>query len=461
MSKKAFKTLCDLKWNYPIFNMSRGEFRTCCRTPAKLITKEDIENNGIDVFLNSEDQLKSRLALINGENHPDCKSCWSLEDNDMKSPRHTPHQFWEHLKRSRYIVNDNEFTEEKLTEILDTVNDPNDRILRSTTPYMLEINIGNTCDMKCMYCTHHYSSQWGVELIKWGEITEERLEEEFPKAPANFDETFWQWFNQVGRYSISRIGIIGGEPLITPEFYVLLDKLIASINEVSHLRSKRLNLWVVTNLNTPQNYLTKFIDYLPKLSDLFDVSMYVSAESIESRAEYIRYGVKWDKFESNIHTILTVQREKNLNFSFNFMPSINVLSVASTKQFVIFVEKLMREYQIPIGITQNIISFPDWQSPLILTEDFAEYLIDTASYIRSVTDLPTVSDKLARWDAYADFVENLANSIKNNAVNTPDKTTKRRKFSDWFNTYDFRRKVTLLDVFPEYTAFRDLCASLK
>ena len=34
-------TICDLKWNYPIFNMDRGEFRSCCRTPSNKVTEDE------------------------------------------------------------------------------------------------------------------------------------------------------------------------------------------------------------------------------------------------------------------------------------------------------------------------------------------------------------------------------------------------------------------------------------
>ena len=65
-------TICDLKWNYPIFNLDRGEFRSCCRTPAQSVTQKELDSTGIDAFLNSKHQLQSRLDLIQGKKHSDC-----------------------------------------------------------------------------------------------------------------------------------------------------------------------------------------------------------------------------------------------------------------------------------------------------------------------------------------------------------------------------------------------------
>ena len=71
-------TVCDLKWNYPIFNMERGEFRSCCRTPSNKITEESLQEFGIDAFSNSDREKQERLDLINGVKIKPCQSCWNL-----------------------------------------------------------------------------------------------------------------------------------------------------------------------------------------------------------------------------------------------------------------------------------------------------------------------------------------------------------------------------------------------
>jgi hypothetical protein len=80
-------TICDLKWNYPIFNMDRGEFRSCCRTPSNKVTEEELQTYGIDAFLNSPKMIQSRVDLTQGIKTQDCKTCWQIEDSGMISPR--------------------------------------------------------------------------------------------------------------------------------------------------------------------------------------------------------------------------------------------------------------------------------------------------------------------------------------------------------------------------------------
>ena len=447
------KTICDLKWNYPIFNLQRGEFRSCCRTPSKVISEQDLLDKGTEAFLNSDHMKQSRLDLIQGIRHDDCISCWKLEDSGMKSPRHSSEITWELFHKKNQIEQIPPYSEDALRAELKKIINIADPILTSYHPYMLEVSIGNTCDMKCMYCSHHYSTQWGTEKIKWGEITQEQYDLEFPKAAPSFNTKYWQWFDSV-KMHIGRLGIIGGEPLITPEFYSFVDRLIFSMENVQHLRKKKMTFWIVTNMNTPPNYLEKFFRYFPTITEIFDVEILVSMESLGKRAEYIRNGINWKRFTSNIDTLLS---KKDLKFGFGFILSLNALNIASLKEFIQWAENLYRTYGRPVSLKHNIISFPDWQSPLILTPDFATYVDDCISYMETVTDMPEVEDVYGRWNEYILFLKDLSKSIKENSKDT---TQQRQKFVEWFNTYDHRRDLNLLETFPEYKNFYNLCKGL-
>jgi hypothetical protein len=321
------ETICDLKWNYPIFNLDRGEFRSCCRTPSRRISQQELDKTGINAFLNSEHQIQSRLDLIQGKRHEDCQSCWKLEDSGMTSPRHSKEMFAELLHKKKQLPGEFVYSDSNLRAELKKITHITDPVLTSYHPYMLEISLGNTCDMKCMYCSHHYSTQWGSEKIKWGEITQAQLDKEFPKAPNGFDDKYWEWFDTV-KLHVGRLGIIGGEPLIMPEFYRFADKLIASIESVKDQRKQKMSFWIVTNMNTPPNYLEKFFKYLPKLTEVFNVEILVSMESVGNRAEYIRNGVDWNRFTSNIDKLLS---RNDLSFDFGFILSLNALNITNLK----------------------------------------------------------------------------------------------------------------------------------
>lgn len=447
-------TICDLKWNYPIFGMSRGEFRSCCRTPTNLITESDLQTHGIDAFLNSPRERQERLDLIRGRRTEACASCWKLEDSGINSPRHHPKQMWWQLIKSN-IVKPSEYNEENLKLELSKINDIDHPALNSYKPYMLEISMGNTCDMKCMYCTHHYSTQWATERIKYKEITQEQYDKEFPKAPPSFEGKFWEWFNNTARYSITRLGLIGGEPLIMPEFYTFMDKVLQSVEEVNHIRQEKITLWIVTNLNTPPNYFQRVLEYLPKITKVFKLEILGSMESVGEKAEYIRNGVSWEKFTKNVDTILS---NTNLEFDFGFIMSVNALNITSLKDFIAYTKALYEKHNRPVTLKQNLISFPSWQSPMILSTDFIPYLENTIAYLKQHGDsMPAVKDPLGTWNAYADFLQTIINGINNNSLNKKDD---RKKFAEWFDTFDQRRGLKLIETFPEYTNFYNYCKDL-
>ena len=448
-------TICDLKWNYPIFNMERGEFRSCCRTPSNKVSEASLQEFGIDAFANSPKELNSRLELIQGIRTKDCQSCWNLEDSNMKSPRHTPERFHWFMKKQKVIPLKEEYTTESLLTHLPSVDSISHPALKSNTPYMLEISLGNTCDMKCMYCSHHYSTQWATEKIKYKEITQLQYDKEFPKAPPMFDEKFWEWFNKIGRYHLMRIGIIGGEPLIMPEFYRFVEKLIESVGQIK--RKEKMVFWIVTNMNTPPNYLEKLLKFFPQLTEVFNVELLVSLEAVGKKAEYIRNGLSWDRMMTNLDKILS---RKDLQFNFGFIISTNILSIANFKDFITFTEDIYHKYNRPVALKHNVVTFPEWHSPFLLTPDFADHVDYCVEYMKfKEPSMPIIEhDYYGRWDQYIIFLENLSKSIKEN---TDDKIELRKKFFEWHSTYDERRNQNMYEVFPEYKEFFNLCRDLN
>lgn len=444
-------TLCDLSWNYPIVNFGRGEIRTCCRTPAEKITDQMIDCYQEDVISNTPKQKERRVSLMRGLKHADCSSCWKIEENGGKSPRHDVEKFFP-IAQTKGLLNLENPTIEELESIIQD-HDKENKLSVSEEPYMLEISMGNTCDMKCMYCSHHYSTQWAVEKIKFGEISQAQYDREFPKAPDRFIEMFWKWFESTGVKSLNRIGIIGGEPLIMPELYPLLDRFIEVYQNYSE-KHKQVNLWIVTNLNTPPKYLKKLFEYIPKLSTVFNVEILVSMEALGPKAEYIRNGLDWNRFESNIHNLLSNKFE----IEFGFIMSLNALSITDLPNFLKFAKGLNDKYDIPISLKHNVITYPSWQSPTILTRDFSKYVVEAIYYILSVhKTIHRVNDVWGQWDKYIEFLLGIKKMIEkeDNAL-----LQDRKTFVSWFDTYDKRRNLNLLNTFPEYAEFYNFCKKL-
>jgi hypothetical protein len=198
------------------------------------------------------------------------------------------------------------------------------------------------------------------------------------------------------------------------------------------------------------------MQYLPKISKVFNLEILGSMESVGDKAEYIRNGVSWEKFTNNIDTILS---NKDLEFDFGFIMSVNALNVTSNKDFIAYTKQLYEKHGRPVTLKQNLVSFPSWQSPMILSQDFIPYIQDTIQYLNDNADsMPAVKDPLGTWLAYAKFLQTIIDGINNQSI---DRFNDRKKFPEWFDTYDSRRGLKLIDTFPEYTDFYNMCKSLN
>jgi len=442
-------SICHLRWGYPNISLSRSEIRTCCKTPFQSVSEQDIDTHKIELFLNTEYQKSRRLEMLQGIRHQDCKSCWSIEDQGATSLRGNSHQgFVDYANHNGMF---DEFDDKTLEYISDNVS-IDSKILESHRPFMLEVSLGNTCDMKCMYCNHVYSSQWAVESLKNGSINTEIYKSVQSRPNQKFLDMFWEWVNTKAKYSLNRIGIIGGEPLITPEFYEFLDRLLEVYQDrEGHPKTR---IWVVTNLNATDSYYNKFLEYIPKLSERFILEVHISGESLGRQAEYIRNGLDWDRFEKNVNKLFA----SDANIEIAFLPSITALSIPRFPLFLKWVHELGVRHNKSIMLKQNIVTYPGWQTPFILPNEYAEFLNPAIEWLQSIApSMPEVSDKFGTWTAYTSFLINLRDGIQNS--NPPDINI-LRKFNKWFNEFDQKRNLNFIDTFPELATFYNNCGNI-
>jgi hypothetical protein len=179
-------------------------------------------------------------------------------------------------------------------------------------------------------------------------------------------------------------------------------------------------------------------------------------ESLGDRAEYIRNGINWDRFTSNVDELFS---RKDIKFNTGFLMTVSALSIATTKNFVQFATELSKKHDRPVHLKQNIINYPKWQSPMILTPDFAKYVDDAIEYMEQHVDtMPITDDFSGRYDQYIIFLKSLSNSIRNN---TSSSIQERINFINWFNRYDKIRSLDLKKTFPEYVTFWNNCELLS
>lgn len=459
----AQKVMCRFKWDYPIINLMSGHVRNCCRTPKQKITADDLEKYGQDAIMNLPYEQERRKEKLLGITHSDCSSCLHLEKVGAPSPR-SGLKDW---VTNYYIPNSTISAPESSEQLVDrlALHLPADQsVLKSQSPKMLEIVLGNVCNFKCTYCSVHYSNTWAKELINFGEMSSSEYQQQFPKAPEKLEKVFWEWFYDVARHKLESINFLGGEPTLIPNFYNILDKLVIAYEDLNPRSKKRVQLGIITNLSMNEKSLHQLTAYMTKLRPYFRISLQPSMEAVGSRAEYIRYGLNWDVFEYNIRHILQYSRNQNhsiADFEIGFQMALNSLSITSLPDFIRWVAQLNDEFGVTIGLMQNIISFPSHHSPLILTPDFEKYLILAREIIdaRAEEFSHNISEKsYGKWSNYSsDLLSHLQKTIASDTRSDLD-IISRRSFHEFVTKNDFRRSSNFLKTFPEYTDFFNLCS---
>jgi hypothetical protein len=454
---KASQTLCAYRWNYLIVNLQTGKSRTCCLTPKRQITAADIERYGTDVFLNTDYLKERRQEMFKGVRHSDCQSCWSLEDKGVISKRTSSSDFVVALKNQGSI--NQAVTDLELDHLWgQSVNKNN--LLTASAPRLIEINLGNSCDLKCTYCNHWYSSQWAKELIEFGEIDKDELQNSLPRAPEKFEETFWSFLERISKSELVQINILGGEPLFSPQLPSVVDRLFDIFKDVDY----RPELGIVTNLNAQPHVFDRFMTTLERLKEVFFVHIQPSIETVGERAEYIRHNLSWNRFDNNVNTLLSRKQDLGLNrenFYFTFLPAINTLSISSLYDFIVYCREISERHNIAVGVGSNIVTDPASHDPTILTPDYETYVTtalkayyDHRLYGRQQA-LGYHRNKLGNWKYFATSVlQTLQQAIANQGY---QHTEKHIEFADFVFRNDSRRGVNFLKTFPEYEDFLMHC----
>lgn len=444
-------TACIFQWNYPVINLGRNESRNCCRTSSNVIKHSELSKLGPHVILNSSIERENRARMLLGEKVKACASCWRTEEKKMISPR------------VDYAIQENELQQyTPLLEKLETLETHEEKVAflsESELTYsknvnMLEISLDNTCDMKCVYCSHHYSSRWAAERIKYKDIKPEAMSIELPKVNPLVKESLLQWFETEGAYSVNYINFIGGEPTLIDDYYELslfAGKVLSSISKT------HVTISVVTNLNCTPATLKRFENHILALSEYFSyIDINISMEAFGEKAEYIRHGLKWQRWCDNLEKLMQLPL-KNLCISAQM--ATNVLSVTSLHQLIEYFGYLMHRYKVPIHLRKNLVSEPMAHAPMLLTADFCKYL-DLA--IQKVHKYGQYADSLAiseaekihySWKKYAVFLEHLKSTIQSHHLTESEKKT----VADFFNKYESRQKISMYTVFPEYKKFFKSC----
>lgn len=419
-------SFCAAKWYNATIWLGSGMTTSCHHPPAHKISLDAIKDNPSAIH-NTPEKKEQRRQMQNGERPAGCEYCWKLEDAGTKSDR---------IYKSRI------YDEQALRDAKDLAwhKDVNLRTL--------EIAFDRTCNFACSYCNPAFSTTWARDINTNGAydglITDGRGHYNHSHAgssPYKIDEVnpyveaFFKWWDSDLHRTLDELRITGGEPLMSPGLWRLLDWFKANRGQ------SKTRIAINTNLCAKP----ELIDRLIKFSyDVEGLDIYTSAEAVGNRAEYIRDGMDWRQWTSNMERLATEARLRGLHV----MGTPSVLSIMHLTEFLDwcleFKHKHGRDYPT---FTLNILRFPSFQSVTVLPKHMQDL---AARQIEQWLAANTDSYLLHRMER--DHVSRLIDYIR--TVDSPHAGASPRDqleldLKKFLQQYDSRRNKSLGTACPE------------
>lgn len=302
-----------------------GLAKACCNAN---IVFGDINSKSIDEIWQGEPIRKFRKSLMEGKRDKRCLSCFSKEAAGKSSMR------TETLEKFKHRMN---WVDETTA----------DGFSHDAKPIYFDIRFNNLCNLRCRTCWHGASSSWFEEAKLLKQNFGNKAIIEANKDSSNFvNELLGQGIE------VEEIYFAGGEPLVMKEHYDWLEGLIQQGHTEVHLRYN-------SNLSVLKLKYRSALD-LWKHFDQVTVSASIDHMGVEG--EYIRKGLSWDGFVSNMVTIKTQVPHVKLEIA----PTVSLLNVFSIPALHRF---FVDEQLIAINsLYLNLLSRPDYYNIKVLPQ---------------------------------------------------------------------------------------------
>jgi radical SAM protein with 4Fe4S-binding SPASM domain len=246
-----------------------GAAYPCCTTKYENPIG-NVRESSIDELWNNENMRDVRRKLLAGEYVEGCANCYRHESTGsggFSFRNFANNEFGHHFNLVKETMEDG--------------------YLPGMHLKYFDVRFSNLCNFKCRTCGDMFSSTWAAESYKqgYGEING-------LMHASNGSSTLIEQFKpHLG--NLEMLYFAGGEPLITPEHYEILEYLIEN-------NSTDVTLRYNTNCSRLTFKDKNVIDLWNKFKK---VEVYGSLDSFGHRAEYMRNGTIWNNILDNLRKI--------------------------------------------------------------------------------------------------------------------------------------------------------------
>ena len=362
---------CNQKFWWLNVDLTRKQQYSCCAATPTDINFDWLSKNPGQLFNTPLLQLERR-AMLDGRPVSSCwDTCFKAESQGLTS--------------RRLLENGQVQTHTNI----------------QATPTLVNVVLGSTCNLTCVYCCKQYSSAWLRDIEEHGPYFDTNRFKIFPNDQTKkhldirSEADYNLLLDELSLLSPDTIHISGGEPFL----YNNLSKLVSE--------SKAKEIKINTGLGVDE---TRFENQISKLKDLDHVEILISGETVGSLYELVRYGNTFKRFERNLQTV----RDSGLKFRF-----VSVISNLT----VIGIQEFYQRYQ-DCEFYFLICGDPDFLAPNVLDD--------------ATKDLIVNSIQKSNHPAKDTILESITKAVTQE---------QRRDFSKYVQEFAARRNIGL-DVLP-------------
>lgn len=395
---------CSRMWSDVNIRVPLQQISNCCKRLPYNTPESVLEEYGSTVFAERPHLIQDRIQVLETNKLDDkCQACINTWPN---SP-------WKSFNRWR----DQEWSSDQI-KILPY----EDRVQR------VELMLSNTCNMTCMYCSSEFSSSWqklnadnAIHVSdSWLDLMLEALYV-FVSTRKNNNIVF---------------SFLGGEPLLEPKMFPVLDMLLDAI-KVSGTTGHRIQ--IISNLNLKPKVINNFLSKVKQAPDIF-WEINASIDAVGYPGTVIRDGLDWSLFEHNVESILACQEVKYVDF----LSTMTCLNVPYYKEMLEWIFDQAKRHRGLDNFSKSWyttcwpVTDPEQLFPGMLPAKYKSSILDCISFAKTA-NIPNAKE--LKHD-----LENLHNMI--GTCRSLDHIESARK---WFEQQSTIKGKNYFEIFPHLT----------
>jgi len=345
-------SFCAAKWYNTSIHLGSGGTMSChLPLPHMIQAGEDELRWNPSLIHNTNHKKKMRRLMLDGERPHEYDYCWKVEDIGREN------------------VSDRVF-KSMIYKVEDIKKIPLREHTDDIIPKTMEISFDRICQFSCSYCNAGYSTEWARQMKQNGAFQHLKSDgrgayhhdgswaDPYGKFNTGnpYVEAFFRWWPKL-RTELQEIRITGGEATMSHNFWRFMEML-------SKEENPNLRIAVNTNFGMKQELLEKLV-HSTNTCKVREFDIYTSNESYGKHANYIRAGLDYDKWRSNLVYMLEHGKPRAITI----MMTINSLCLFSITEFMDDMITLKDRFgnNKPM-LDLNILRWPSFMSPVVLPD---------------------------------------------------------------------------------------------